>query len=325
MKVFSGSLVYALILLITTLIVFGQETNKDSLLSDKTFSGIKLHSIGFWGGCKITNIETTRKSGSDILTSYSISSITMDQKKPMNVSVGADENVGYEEGNYRGNTLEKGFFAVSVATGQYYYQELYVSSHKFYFGASFLNSSPSLSDEELKQSVVIASSSWINQPTHSSVGSIGWEIKAGHEIYSFGDFEISAFYIDKISGSFRATDVQHDYHQQDYVFSLTAMSANLLLKTQLINNLYGYFKLGAGGMYRDRTVVSSVRVNLVVNNNYSRIDDHYFSPMSRIGLGLRWFWSEQFPLVFEYEKVNGFGKLKDIRLWNAVIGVCWYF
>ena len=200
-----------------------------------------------------------------------------------------------------------------------------VGSHKFYVGASFLYSSPSLSDEELKESAVIPSSDWVNNPTHSSVGSIGLEIKVGHEIFYFGDFEVSAFYINEISGSFRATDVQLDYHQQDYTFSLAAISANLLLKTQILNRLYGYFKLGAGGIYRDRTVISSVRINLVVINNYSRIEDNCFSPMSRIGLGLRWFWSEQFPLVFEYEEVNGYGKLKDIKLWNALIGISWYF
>jgi photosystem II stability/assembly factor-like uncharacterized protein len=132
MKIFSGSLVYTLILLLTTLTVLGQGTNKDSLLSDKTFSGIKLRSIGpammsgriadiaidpgnpnKWivavgsgGVWKTTNAGTTWKAVFDSLTSYSIGCVTIDPKNPLIVWVGTGENVGgrhvgYGDGIYR--------------------------------------------------------------------------------------------------------------------------------------------------------------------------------------------------------------------------------
>ena len=132
MKIFSRSLVLALILLILTLNIYGQDTNKDSLLSDKTFSGIKFRSLGpamtsgriadiiinpedqnEWyvavgsgGVWKTTNAGTTWKSLFDGQGSYSIGCITMDPKNQLVLWVGTGENVGgrhvgYGDGIYR--------------------------------------------------------------------------------------------------------------------------------------------------------------------------------------------------------------------------------
>jgi photosystem II stability/assembly factor-like uncharacterized protein len=131
MKIISGSLV-GFFLLITTLTVFGQDTDKDSLLSNKTFSGIKLRSIGpalmsgriadiainpknpdNWfvavgsgGVWKTTNAGITWKPVFDSLTSYSIGCVTIDAHNPLLVWVGTGENVGgrhvgYGDGIYR--------------------------------------------------------------------------------------------------------------------------------------------------------------------------------------------------------------------------------
>ena len=130
MKAFTSSLVLGCLILLPALTVFAQ--NKESLLTDKTFSGIKLRSIGpammsgriadiaidptdpnKWivavgsgGVWKTTNAGTTWKSVFDSLGSYSTGCVTIDAKNSLNVWVGTGENVGgrhvgYGDGIYR--------------------------------------------------------------------------------------------------------------------------------------------------------------------------------------------------------------------------------
>jgi photosystem II stability/assembly factor-like uncharacterized protein len=132
MKSFTALLVYGCLILLTALTVFAQETNNESLLTDKTFSGIKLRSIGpammsgriadiainpedpnNWfvavgsgGVWKTTNAGTTWKPVFDSLGSYSTGCVTIDVKNTLNVWVGTGENVGgrhvgYGDGIYR--------------------------------------------------------------------------------------------------------------------------------------------------------------------------------------------------------------------------------
>ncbi len=112
--------------------IFAQKNNSDSLLSDKTFSGLKLRSIGpamssgriadiainpedpnEWyvavgsgGVWKTTNAGTTWKPIFDDQNSYSIGCVTIDPQNILNVWVGTGENVGgrhvgYGDGIYR--------------------------------------------------------------------------------------------------------------------------------------------------------------------------------------------------------------------------------
>ena len=132
MKNFFSTLVYIFLLLLVTLTALGQETDKDSLLSDKTFSGLKLRNIGpafcsgriaditinpndpnEWyvavgsgGVWKTTNAGTTWKPIFDHQTSYSIGCVKLDPQNPLIVWVGTGENVGgrhvgYGDGIYR--------------------------------------------------------------------------------------------------------------------------------------------------------------------------------------------------------------------------------
>ena len=132
MNNFFRTSVYCFLLLLTTLTILGQEKDKDSLLSDKTFSGLKLRNIGpafcsgriadiainpkdpnEWyvavgsgGVWKTTNAGTTWKPIFDHQTSYSIGCVTLDPQNPLIVWVGTGENVGgrhvgYGDGIYR--------------------------------------------------------------------------------------------------------------------------------------------------------------------------------------------------------------------------------
>ncbi len=112
--------------------IFAQKNNSDSLLSDKTFSGLKLRNIGpamcsgriadiainpedpnEWyvavgsgGVWKTTNAGTTWKPIFDDQGSYSIGCVTIDPQNILNIWVGTGENiggrhVGYGDGIYR--------------------------------------------------------------------------------------------------------------------------------------------------------------------------------------------------------------------------------
>ena len=129
---FPEHLFIAFLLLTITSAIIGKDTDKDSLLSDKTFSGLKLRSIGpammsgriadiainpedqnEWyvavgsgGVWKTTNAGTTWKPIFDDQKSYSIGCITLDPQNPLVVWVGTGENVGgrhvgYGDGIYR--------------------------------------------------------------------------------------------------------------------------------------------------------------------------------------------------------------------------------
>jgi photosystem II stability/assembly factor-like uncharacterized protein len=120
MNLLTNSLTCCLFILFISLSVHTQEKDKDSLLSDKTFSGLKLRSIGpammsgriadiainpenqnEWyvavgsgGVWKTTNAGTTWNPIFDDQTSYSIGCVTLDPKNPLVVWVGTGENVG---------------------------------------------------------------------------------------------------------------------------------------------------------------------------------------------------------------------------------------
>ncbi len=120
MKIFKMSFTFCFFLIITSVIIFGQENDKDSLLSDKTFKGLKLRSIGpaEWSGriadiainpddpnewyvavgsggvWKTKNAGTTWKPLFDDQKSYSIGCVTLDPQNPLVVWVGTGENVG---------------------------------------------------------------------------------------------------------------------------------------------------------------------------------------------------------------------------------------
>lgn len=112
--------VLCILFIISAQTIFGQKNNSDSLLSDKTFSGLKLRNIGpamssgriadiainpedpnEWyvavgsgGVWKTTNAGTTWKPIFDDQSSYSIGCVTIDPQNTLNVWVGTGENVG---------------------------------------------------------------------------------------------------------------------------------------------------------------------------------------------------------------------------------------
>jgi photosystem II stability/assembly factor-like uncharacterized protein len=111
---------YCILLLAVSQISIAQKNNKDSLLLDKTFSGLKLRNIGpafcsgriadiainpnypnEWyvavgsgGVWKTTNAGTTWEPIFDDQGSYSIGCVTIDPQNPLVVWVGTGENVG---------------------------------------------------------------------------------------------------------------------------------------------------------------------------------------------------------------------------------------
>jgi photosystem II stability/assembly factor-like uncharacterized protein len=132
MKIYFHSLLYCIFSLIISLNMIAQEKEIDSLLSEQTFSGLKLRSIGpalmsgriadiainpedpnEWytavgsgGVWKTTNAGTTWKPLFDNQKSYSIGCITLDPQNSLIVWVGTGENVGgrhvgYGDGIYR--------------------------------------------------------------------------------------------------------------------------------------------------------------------------------------------------------------------------------
>ena len=132
MKLLTKSLFCCFIVCLVSLTILAQEKDKDSLLTDKTFSGLKLRNIGpammsgriadiainpedpnEWyvavgsgGVWKTTNAGTTWKPIFDHEQSYSIGCVTLDPENPLVVWVGTGENVGgrhvgYGDGIYR--------------------------------------------------------------------------------------------------------------------------------------------------------------------------------------------------------------------------------
>ena len=111
---------YCILLLAVSQISIAQKNDKDSLLLDKTFSGLKLRNIGpafcsgriadiainpnypnEWyvavgsgGVWKTTNAGTTWEPIFDDQGSYSIGCVTIDPQNPLVVWVGTGENVG---------------------------------------------------------------------------------------------------------------------------------------------------------------------------------------------------------------------------------------
>ncbi len=124
--------VCCILLIVVAQTILAQKSDKDSLLSDKTFSGLKFRNIGpamssgriadiainpedpnDWyvavgsgGVWKTTNAGTTWKPVFDDQSSYSIGCVTIDPQNPFIVWVGTGENVGgrhvgYGDGIYR--------------------------------------------------------------------------------------------------------------------------------------------------------------------------------------------------------------------------------
>ena len=137
-------------LLSISLTIFAQEKDKDTLLSDKTFSGLKLRNIGpammsgriadiainpndanEWyvavgsgGVWKTTNAGTTWKPIFDGEKSYSIGCVTIDPKNPLVVWVGTGENVGgrhvgYGDGIYRSSDGGKSWKNMGLKESQH--------------------------------------------------------------------------------------------------------------------------------------------------------------------------------------------------------------
>jgi photosystem II stability/assembly factor-like uncharacterized protein len=132
MNVVTKFIICSFFFLITSNAISAQENDKDTLFSDKTFSGLKLRSIGpalmsgriadiainpddpsQWyvavgsgGVWKTDNAGNTWQPIFDDQTSYSIGCITLDPQNPFVVWVGTGENVGgrhvgYGDGIYR--------------------------------------------------------------------------------------------------------------------------------------------------------------------------------------------------------------------------------
>jgi len=120
MKTIFKCVFYCILVFVVSQSTIAQKNDKDSLLSDKTFSGLKLRNIGpamssgriadiainpanpnEWyvavgsgGVWKTTNAGTTWKPIFDDQTSYSIGCVTIDPQNPLIVWVGTGENVG---------------------------------------------------------------------------------------------------------------------------------------------------------------------------------------------------------------------------------------
>lgn len=132
MNIVTRLIICSFFFLIITNAISAQENDKDTLFSDKTFSGLKLRSVGpalmsgriadiainpndpnQWyiavgsgGVWKTNNAGTTWKPLFDGESSYSIGCITLDPQNPFVVWVGTGENVGgrhvgYGDGIYR--------------------------------------------------------------------------------------------------------------------------------------------------------------------------------------------------------------------------------
>lgn len=132
MNIVTRFIICSILFLITSNTILAQENDTDTLFSDKTFSGLKLRSIGpalmsgriadiatnpddpnQWyvavgsgGVWKTNNAGNTWKPIFDDQTSYSIGCITLDPQNPFVVWVGTGENVGgrhvgYGDGIYR--------------------------------------------------------------------------------------------------------------------------------------------------------------------------------------------------------------------------------
>ncbi|MGB5848544.1 MAG: glycosyl hydrolase, partial [Ignavibacteriaceae bacterium] len=132
MNVVTRFIICSFFLLIASNAISAQENDKDTLFSDKTFSGLKLRSIGpalmsgriadiainpgdpsQWyvavgsgGVWKTNNAGNTWQPIFDDQSSYSIGCVTLDPQNPFVVWVGTGENVGgrhvgYGDGIYR--------------------------------------------------------------------------------------------------------------------------------------------------------------------------------------------------------------------------------
>ena len=132
MNIVTRLIICSFFFLIITNAISAQENDKDTLFSDKTFSGLKLRSVGpalmsgriadiainpndqnQWyiavgsgGVWKTNNAGTTWKPLFDGESSYSIGCITLDPQNHFVVWVGTGENVGgrhvgYGDGIYR--------------------------------------------------------------------------------------------------------------------------------------------------------------------------------------------------------------------------------
>ena len=132
MNLITRFIIHTFLVIVISIPITAQKNSKDSLLTSKTFSGLRLRSIGpalksgriadivinpydqnQWyvavgsgGVWKTTNAGTTWKPIFDNQPSYSIGCVTLDPENPLLVWVGTGENVGgrhvgYGDGIYR--------------------------------------------------------------------------------------------------------------------------------------------------------------------------------------------------------------------------------
>ena len=192
---------------------------------------------------------------------------------------------------------------------------------KFYLGVKYIYSNSEDSDNDLREKIVLKKYRWLIGPDHTVHNTNGVEVLFGYKSLSFVNFELSGTYIPGYKGSERVTDVQNDYHQQDYKYNLYGISVNSLLITKFTPDIDAYFKAGIGYLIRDRQVNGSIRINMIILNNYQNYSDRYKSFVTRLGFGLKWYLLNKFPLIFEYEKVKAYHKLNDVKNWNIAIGI----
>lgn len=195
------------------------------------------------------------------------------------------------------------------------------SPQKFYAAISYIYSNPYDSDNEMRDSVILQKNRWFIGPQHIFQQASGVELAAGYNLINFLKLELAGSYIPNYKGNFRITDVQNDYHQQDYTYDLYNFSINALLITELIPALEGYFKFGAGLLIRERKVKGSIRINMIVISNFQNYSDSYLTFSYKLGYGLKWWIYNRAPIIIEFYNLKGTQKLDNIRNWNLLFGI----
>ena len=214
-----------------------------------------------------------------------------------------------------------------LSLGSIYSQsaEPQLSQHKFYLGIKYIYSVPKDTDNQLRDSLRIFRYRWVIGPDFKYEKTSGLEIICGYKFRNFLHLELSGSYIPKYEGSIRVTDIQYDYHQQDYVYKLYNISLSTILITDLGSSIEGYFKFGIGFLLRDRNVYGSLRGNMLIYTNYHNYNDQYSSVSTKLGFGVKWFFLERVPFVIEYDAMKAYGKLSEVKNWNLCFGLEYYF
>jgi len=193
--------------------------------------------------------------------------------------------------------------------------------HKLYVSLKYIYSNPYDTDHELKDSVILQRNRWFIGPHYLSQQTSGIEAACGYNVLNFLTLELGGSLVPNYKGLFRITDVQNDYHQQDYTYDLYNFFVNAVLITDLIPSVEGYFKVGAGLSLRERNVRGSIRISMVIINDFRNYSDSFAAFSYKLGYGLRWWVFSGAPLIIEFYNFKGTQKLADIRNWNLLLGL----